>query len=79
MKYTVQLIETTVHVVEVECSSFDNPEEVACRLWREGLVVDPCPGLVNLTPTLIGKESDADDPHPEDTGKDGWRTESPYV
>ena len=42
MKYTVQLIETTVHVVEVECSSFDNPEEIACRLWREGLVVDPC-------------------------------------
>lgn len=60
MKYTVELVETTLHVVEVECSSFDNPEEVACRLWREGLVVDPCPGLVNLAPTLIGTESKTD-------------------
>ena len=79
MKYTVELIETTVHVVEVECSSFDNPEGIACRLWREGLVVDPCPGLISLIPTVIGKESNADNPHPDDTGKDGWRLESPYV
>ena len=81
MKYTVQLIETTLHEVEVECSSFDNPEQIACRLWREGLLVDPHPELLHLRPTLLGQDrkSDADDPYPEDTGKDGWRTESPYV
>tara|TARA_R100000773_G_C4169933_1_gene84073 strand:+ start:114 stop:362 length:249 start_codon:yes stop_codon:yes gene_type:complete len=82
VKYTIHLIETTLHQVEVECSSFDNPEKIASRLWKEGLLVDPDPQLLHLdvvTPVEIIQESDADDPHPEDTGKDGWRLESPYV
>ena len=82
MKYTVQLVETTLHEVEVECSVFDDPEKIASRLWREGLLVDPHPELLHLdvvTPVAIAGKSDADDPHPEDTGKDGWRLESPYV
>jgi hypothetical protein len=53
VKYVVQLIETTVHEVEVECSVFDDPEQVACRLWEEGLLVDPSPMLLHLRPTLI--------------------------
>jgi hypothetical protein len=82
VKYTIHLIETTLHKVEVECSSFDNPETIASRLWKEGLLVDPNPELLHLdvvTPVSIIQKSDADDPHPEDTGKDGWRLESPYV
>ena len=48
MKYTVRLIETTQHEVEVECSTLDNPEQIACRLWQEGLLVDSAPELINL-------------------------------
>lgn len=55
MKYTVRLIETTQHEVEVECSTLDNPEQIACRLWQEGLLVDSAPELINLQPYLIGK------------------------
>ena len=53
MKYKVRLIETTQHEVEVECSTLDNPEQIACRLWREGLAVDSAPELINLQPYLI--------------------------
>ncbi len=53
MKYTVQLIETTRHEVEVECSSLEDPEQIACRLWREGLLVDSEPELLHLQPVLI--------------------------
>ncbi len=68
MKCMVQLVETTVHEVQVECSSLENPEEVACRLWEEGLLVDPSPMLLHLRPTLISngvgwrrKNSDKED------------------
>ena len=49
---------------------------------ERGITVDPNPELLRMnvvTPVEIIQESDADDPHPEDTGKDGWRLESPYV